>query len=118
MDFAFTPEQEALRHEVRAFIKREMTPEVIAEMEAHHAGRPVPRSGCRTPSCSPTGSRSPAGGCLGHTGRCWTARLMLSGRDFSRTTRWVLSSRGSITAACRWCAIRWAAVGMPRGKRW
>jgi hypothetical protein len=28
MDFAFTPEQEALRREVRALIKREMTPEV------------------------------------------------------------------------------------------
>ncbi|HET8546770.1 MAG TPA: acyl-CoA dehydrogenase family protein [Bryobacteraceae bacterium] len=52
MDFAFTPEQQALRREVRAFIKKEMTPEVIAEMEAHHAGRPVHRSGCRTPHVS------------------------------------------------------------------
>jgi len=52
VDFAFTPEQEALRREVRAFIAREMTPEVHAEMEAHHAGRPVHRSGCRTPHVS------------------------------------------------------------------
>ncbi len=49
MDFAFTQEQGALRREVRAFLAREMTPEVRAEMEAHHEGRPVHRSGCRTP---------------------------------------------------------------------
>ena len=52
MDFAFTPEQEALRREVRAFLEKEMTPEVHAEMEAHHEGRPVHRSSCRTPHVS------------------------------------------------------------------
>ena len=52
MDFAFTPEQEALRREVRAFLAREMTPEVHAEMEEHHEGRPVHRSSCRTPHVS------------------------------------------------------------------
>src|SRR5687767_6534748 len=52
MDFAFTPHQEALRSEVRAFLAKEMTPEVIAEMEAHHEGRPVHRSACRTPLVS------------------------------------------------------------------
>jgi len=52
MDFAFTPEQEALRQEVRAFIAKEMTPEVLAEMEAHNEGRPFHRSACRTPHVS------------------------------------------------------------------
>ncbi|MGZ5741707.1 MAG: acyl-CoA dehydrogenase family protein [Burkholderiales bacterium] len=52
MDFAYTPEQEALRRDVRAFLAKEMTPEVIAEMEAHHEGRPVHRSACRTPHVS------------------------------------------------------------------
>ncbi|MGZ5159805.1 MAG: acyl-CoA dehydrogenase family protein [Burkholderiales bacterium] len=52
MDFAYTQEQEALRRDVRAFLAKEMTPEVIAEMEAHHEGRPVHRSACRTPHVS------------------------------------------------------------------
>ncbi|MGZ5127794.1 MAG: acyl-CoA dehydrogenase family protein, partial [Burkholderiales bacterium] len=52
MDFAYTPDQEALRRDVRAFLAKEMTPEVIAEMEAHHEGRPVHRSACRTPHVS------------------------------------------------------------------
>jgi alkylation response protein AidB-like acyl-CoA dehydrogenase len=33
MDFGYTPAQESLRHEVRAFIAETMTPEVIAEIE-------------------------------------------------------------------------------------
>jgi 3-oxocholest-4-en-26-oyl-CoA dehydrogenase alpha subunit len=33
MDFAFTPEQEALREEVRKFIEENVTPEIIAEIE-------------------------------------------------------------------------------------
>jgi alkylation response protein AidB-like acyl-CoA dehydrogenase len=49
MDFAFTPEQEALRREVRAFLAQEMTPEVIAEMEATNEGRPFHRTACHTP---------------------------------------------------------------------
>ena len=52
MDFAFTPQQEALRREVRAFLAEEMTPEVIAEMEAHNEGRPFHRTACRTPLLS------------------------------------------------------------------
>ena len=52
MDFAFTPEQEALRRDVRAFLAKELTPEVMAEMEEHHEGRPVHRSACRTPHVS------------------------------------------------------------------
>ncbi len=52
MDFAFTPEQEALRRDVRAFIAKEMTPEVLAEMEEHNEGRPFHRTACRTPHVS------------------------------------------------------------------
>jgi alkylation response protein AidB-like acyl-CoA dehydrogenase len=52
MDFAYTQEQEALRREVRAFIAREVTPEVIAEMEKHNEGRPFHRTACRTPLLS------------------------------------------------------------------
>ena len=32
MDFGYTPEQEALRREVRAFVAGHITPEVMAEM--------------------------------------------------------------------------------------
>ena len=49
MDFGFTPEQEALRREVRAFIAEHMTPEVIAEMEGHSEGFGVSRSTGRAP---------------------------------------------------------------------
>ena len=52
MDFAFTPEQEALRREVRAFIAKEMTPEVLAEMEEHNEGRPFHRTACTGPLMS------------------------------------------------------------------
>ena len=52
MDFAFTPAQEALRREVRDFIAREVTPEVIAEMEEHNEGRPFHRTACRSPLLS------------------------------------------------------------------
>lgn len=38
MDFGFTPEQEALRQEVRAFIAEHVTPEVVAESEGHNEG--------------------------------------------------------------------------------
>ncbi|OGA43233.1 MAG: hypothetical protein A3G24_11245 [Betaproteobacteria bacterium RIFCSPLOWO2_12_FULL_62_13] len=38
MDFGFTPEQEALRREVGAFIAEHVTPEVVAEMEGHNEG--------------------------------------------------------------------------------
>lgn len=38
MNFGFTPEQEALRREVRAFIAAHVTPEVVAEMEGHNEG--------------------------------------------------------------------------------
>ena len=38
MDFGFTPEQEALRQEVRAFIAEQVTPAVVAEMEGHNEG--------------------------------------------------------------------------------
>lgn len=37
MDFAFTPEQEAFRTEVDEFFKRELTPEVLAEIEVENA---------------------------------------------------------------------------------
>ncbi len=49
MDFGFTPEQEALRREVRAFIAEHMTPEVIAEMEGHSEGFGVSRGTGRGP---------------------------------------------------------------------
>src|SRR5512139_2210341 len=49
MDFAFTPEQEALRQEVRDFLATELTPEVLAEMEENNEGRPLHRSACETP---------------------------------------------------------------------
>jgi alkylation response protein AidB-like acyl-CoA dehydrogenase len=49
MDFAYTPEQEALRREVRAFLKKELTPEVRAEMEEANEGRPFHRAAVTTP---------------------------------------------------------------------
>ena len=49
MEFAYTPKQEALRQEVRAFITSEITSEVSAEMEAHNEGRPFHRTACTTP---------------------------------------------------------------------
>jgi alkylation response protein AidB-like acyl-CoA dehydrogenase len=52
MDFAFTPEQEALRREVRTFIAKEVTPEVFAEMEEHNEGRPFHRTACQSPHLS------------------------------------------------------------------
>ena len=33
MEFAFTPEQEALRAEVQQFIAENVTPEIVAELE-------------------------------------------------------------------------------------
>src|SRR5690554_3743179 len=42
MDFAYTPEQEALRREVRQFIKENVTPEVAEELDIH-AGAERPR---------------------------------------------------------------------------
>ena len=38
MDFGYTPEQEALRQEVRQFIAENVTPEVIAELEGEEEG--------------------------------------------------------------------------------
>ena len=49
MDFGFTPEQEALRRDVRAFIAEHMTPEVLAEMEGLNEGFGVSRSPGRGP---------------------------------------------------------------------
>lgn len=51
MDFGFTPEQEALRREVRAFIAEHVTAEVLAEMEGHNEGLlGVTRSTSRGPA--------------------------------------------------------------------
>jgi alkylation response protein AidB-like acyl-CoA dehydrogenase len=52
MDFAYTPEQEALRREVLAFIAEHLTPEVIAEMEGLSEGFGVSRSVARGPLVS------------------------------------------------------------------
>jgi alkylation response protein AidB-like acyl-CoA dehydrogenase len=49
MDFGFTPEQEALRRQVRAFIAEHMTPAVLAEMEGLNEGFGVSRSPGRGP---------------------------------------------------------------------
>ncbi|MCK4331212.1 MAG: acyl-CoA dehydrogenase family protein, partial [Dehalococcoidia bacterium] len=38
MDFGFTPEEEKLRREVRDFLQKEVTPEVIAEVEEYCGG--------------------------------------------------------------------------------
>src|SRR3989304_9802455 len=38
MDCGYTPGQEALRREVRAFIAAHITPEVMAEMDGHNEG--------------------------------------------------------------------------------
>ena len=35
MDFSFTEEQKRLREEIRSFLKREVTPEVVKETESH-----------------------------------------------------------------------------------
>ena len=37
MDFAYTPEQEGLRREVRQFIKENVTPDVVEELDPHAA---------------------------------------------------------------------------------
>ena len=42
MDFAYSPQQEALRREVREFIKENVTPEVAEELDPH-AGAERPR---------------------------------------------------------------------------
>jgi len=49
MEFAFTPEQEALRREVREFIAKEVTDEVRAEMAEHNEGHPFARNNCHSP---------------------------------------------------------------------
>ena len=49
MDFAYTAEQEALRQEVRDFVDKEVTADVIAEMEETNEGRPFHRTACTTP---------------------------------------------------------------------
>ena len=48
MEFAFTPQQEALRKEVRAFIARHLTPDVLAEMEEHNEGHAFTRNTCHS----------------------------------------------------------------------
>ena len=52
MDFGYTPEQEALRREVRAFIAEHLTPEVMEEMEGLSEGFGVSRSVARGPLVS------------------------------------------------------------------
>ena len=52
MDFGYTPEQEALRRDVCAFIAEHLTPEVVAEMEGLSEGFGVGRSGTRGPLVS------------------------------------------------------------------
>jgi hypothetical protein len=47
MDFGYTPEQEALRQEVGAFIAEHLTPEVLSEMEGLSEGFGVSRSVAR-----------------------------------------------------------------------
>lgn len=49
MDFGFTPEQEALRRDVRAFIAEHVTPDVVREMEGQSEGFGVSRSVGRGP---------------------------------------------------------------------
>ncbi len=39
MDFAFTPDEEALRAKVQAFISEQFTPEVLADLQRHKLGR-------------------------------------------------------------------------------
>ena len=41
MDFGYTPEQEALRQEVRQFIEENVTPEVVQEMDDLESGQGV-----------------------------------------------------------------------------
>jgi alkylation response protein AidB-like acyl-CoA dehydrogenase len=52
MDFGYTPEQEELRREVRAFIAEHLTPEVVEEMEGLSEGFGVSRSVARGPLVS------------------------------------------------------------------
>ena len=52
MNFAYTPEQEALHQQVRDFIAKEFTPAVYAEMEEHNEGRPYHRTAIDTPHFS------------------------------------------------------------------
>ena len=45
MDFGYTPEQEALRQEVRQFIEENVTPEVVQEMDDLESGQGVDKRG-------------------------------------------------------------------------
>jgi alkylation response protein AidB-like acyl-CoA dehydrogenase len=66
MDFGFTPEQEALRREVRAFIKEHVTADVLAEMEGHNEGLlGVSRGTSRGPAVRRLFDRIAARGWLG-----------------------------------------------------
>ncbi|HXJ80831.1 MAG TPA: acyl-CoA dehydrogenase family protein [Candidatus Methylomirabilis sp.] len=52
MDFGYSPQQEALRRDVRAFIAEHLTPEVVDEMEGASEGFGVGRSIARGPLVS------------------------------------------------------------------
>jgi alkylation response protein AidB-like acyl-CoA dehydrogenase len=65
MDFGYTPEQEELRREVRAFIAEHLTPEVIEEMEGLSEGFGVSRSVARGPLVSDLFKRIGERGWLG-----------------------------------------------------
>ena len=44
MEFAFTPEQEALRAEIQQFIAENVTPEIVAELESTGVRRRGPKT--------------------------------------------------------------------------
>ena len=65
MDFGYTPLQESLRREVRAFIAEHLTPAVVAEMEGQNDGVAVSRSIARGPLVSDLFKRIGERGWLG-----------------------------------------------------
>ena len=80
MNFGFTPEQEALREDVRQFIAENLTPEVIAEMEGGESeGFGVNRRAGRGPRAAPDGPCGAPG--------CWLDRSWHRGVCLDRTRR-------------------------------
>src|SRR3989304_1063732 len=67
MDFGYTPEQEDLRREVRAFIKPNMTPELLEEMEDLNEGFGVSRVRGRGPGVDELFKKIAERGWLGYS---------------------------------------------------
>ena len=107
MDFGYTPAQEALRREVRAFIAEHVTPEVKAEMEGHNEGLlGVTPGTCRGPAVRELFRKIHARGWRGIRCQVRAARLRAParGRESSSAMRRA-SSAASFNSQLRKVAI-------------